>query len=152
MSAIEIASALARRFEGFYSRPYLCPAGVATVGFGATRYEDGRPVSLADPPITKERAEQLLQHELRGCLATVLRLCPVADTEGRIAALVDFTFNLGSGRLHSSTLRRKVNAGQWDQVPAELAKWVRGGGKILPGLVARRHAEAMLLRGENPVS
>lgn len=145
MSSIEIASALARRFEGFYAKPYLCPAGVATIGFGATRYEDGRPVSLADPPITKERAEQLLQHELHGCLVTVLKLCHAADTEGRIAALVDFTFNLGSGRLRASTLRRKVNAGQWDQVPAELAKWTRGGGRVLPGLVARRKAEAALI-------
>lgn len=145
MNVIDIAAGLARRFEGFYSKPYLCPAGVPTIGFGATSYEDGRKVTLADPTITKERAEQLLQHELRHCLAAVLKLCPAADTEGRIAALVDFTFNLGEGRLRASTLRRKVNSGQWDEVPKELSRWTRGGGRVLPGLVARRAAEAALI-------
>lgn len=142
---IEMASALARRFEGFYPRPYLCPAQIPTIGYGSTFYEDGIRVTLADPPIDRARAEQLLQHELRGCVETVLRLCPGADTEDRAAALTDFCFNLGSGRLRSSTLRRRVNAGEWDQVPGELMKWTRGGGRVLPGLVARRAAEAALL-------
>ena len=58
---------------------------------------------------------------------------------------IDFTYNLGSGNLRASTLRRKVNAGDWRPVPREPRKWVRGGGRALPGLTARREAEAALM-------
>lgn len=58
--AVKVAAALARMFEGLYLSPYLCPAGVATLGYGATYYEDGTRVQLSDPPITRERAEALL--------------------------------------------------------------------------------------------
>jgi lysozyme len=147
-SAVDVAAALARRFEGFRSRPYLCPAGVPTIGYGATRYLDGRRVQLTDPPISREAAERLLLRQLeREYLPVVLRLCPglVGETPERLAAIVDFTFNLGSGRLGSSTLRRRINAGDWAAVPAELAKWVIGGGVVLRGLVLRRQAEAALV-------
>lgn len=139
-----IAAALCRRFEGFFPRPYLCPAGVATIGFGTTRYENGLRVTLADPPITKERAEELLLWELKGCAASVTRLCPGQETNVQ-AALIDFTYNLGAGRLASSTLRKRINAGDWAGARAECMKWVRGGGKVLPGLVKRRTAEAALI-------
>jgi lysozyme len=146
MSAIEVAAALARRFEGFYSAPYLCPAGVATIGYGCTRYEDGTAVTLHDAPITRERAEQLLLWEVQTvCLPAVLKLCPAVDNANRLAALIDFTFNLGSGRLRISTLRQRVNAGRWEDVPTELRKWVKGGGRVLSGLVKRREAEAVLI-------
>lgn len=144
--AIDVATALARRFEGFYSSPYLCPAGVPTIGYGATRYEDGSAVRLTDQPITRSRAEQLLAWEVQTvCLPAVLRLCPSVDSPERLAALIDFTFNLGQGNLQASTLRRKVNARQWIDVPAELRKWVKGGGRVLAGLVKRRDAEAALI-------
>ena len=148
MSAVELAAGLCRRFEGFFPRPYLCPAGVPTIGFGTTRYEDGARVTLADAPVTAERAEQLLRYELeRVCVPAVARLCPGADTAGRQAALIDFAYNLGTGALRASTLRRRVNAGDWDAVPSELAKWVYGGGRKLKGLVLRRNAEAGLCAG-----
>ena len=144
--ALEIASALARRFEGFYPRAYLCPAGVPTIGFGATFYEDGTRVQLTDPPITRERADSLLlwQVQMR-FLPAVLRLCPGVNSPERLAALIDFGFNLGSARLKTSTLRRRVNAGRWDVVPSELLKWNRGGGRVLAGLTRRRRAEAELV-------
>lgn len=148
MDAIQIAAALARRFEGLYLTPYLCPAGVPTIGYGATYYEDGTRVQLTDPAITRERAEALLLWMVRTVyLPSVLKLCPgiAKETPGRIAALIDFTFNLGSPQLKASTLRRKVNAGDWDAVPAELRKWVKGGGRVLRGLVLRREAEVMLV-------
>jgi lysozyme len=146
MSAVSTAAALCRQFEGFYSSPYLCPAGVPTIGYGSTYYEDGRRVTLRDPAITRDRAEQLLQYELsRQVFPAVALLCPGLNTENRAAALLDFTYNLGSGNLRSSTLRRKINAGDWAAVPSELAKWVRGGGRVLPGLVRRRAAEAALI-------
>ncbi|MFY8089427.1 MAG: lysozyme [Rubrivivax sp.] len=144
--AIEVAAALCRRFEGFYAHPYICPAGVPTIGYGATAYLDGRAVRLTDPPISREAADRLLLLSVqRQYLPAVQRLCPGVIDPGRLAALIDFTFNLGAGRLSASTLRRRVNAGDWQSVPAELRKWVRGGGRVLPGLVIRREAEAALV-------
>lgn len=144
--AVEVAAALCRRFEGCRLRPYLCPAGVPTIGYGSTRYLDGRAVLLTDPPITRAQAERLLLVTVRrSYLPAVLTLCPGVTDARRLAALIDFTYNLGSGNLRASTLRRKVNAGDWAAAPAELRKWVRGGGRVLPGLVARREAEAALV-------
>jgi len=81
-------------------------------------------------------------------LAATLRYCPVLATEpeNRLAAIVDFTFNLGAGRLQTSTLRRRVNQRDWAEAARELRRWVHGGGKVLPGLVARREAEVQLLQ------
>jgi lysozyme len=146
MTSIEIAAALARRFEGLYLTPYLCPAGVPTIGYGATYYEGGTPVKLTDSKITKERAEELLLWMVRTkYLPTVMRLCPKIDTPERVAALIDFTFNLGGGNLKASTLRRRVNAQDWDAVPAELRKWNKAGGRVLRGLTIRREAEIGLI-------
>ena len=144
--AVQVAAALARRFEGLRLSPYLCSAGVPTIGFGATYYEDGTSVTLRDPPISKERADALLLWMVRRVyLPAVMKLCPAVDKPQRIAALIDFTFNLGVGRLKGSTLRRKVNAGDWEAVPAELRKWVLGSGKKLRGLVIRREADIALI-------
>lgn len=143
---IRVAAALARRFEGLYLRPYLCPAGIPTIGYGATYYEDGVRVTLADPAITRTRAELLLLWMVRNVyLPTVLKLCPGVDTPGRLAALIDFAFNLGASRLKASTLRRRVNAGAWSAVPAELRKWIMGAGRRLRGLAIRREVEITLV-------
>lgn len=144
--ALGVAAALARRFEGCYLRPYLCPAGVPTIGYGATYYEDGSRVILLDPQITRERAEELLLWMVRTkYLPAVIRLCPGIDDPLRLAAIIDFTFNLGAGNLQASTLRKRINAGRWEDVPDELRKWVKGGGRVLAGLVKRRAAEAVLI-------
>lgn len=144
---LELAAALCRTFEGFSAKPYLCPANVPTIGYGSTAYEDGRRVTLQDPPVTKERAEALLLHELSHTYAAgVMRLCPgLIAHERRFNAVVDFCYNLGVGRLQTSTLRRKLNAQDWDGAKEQLTLWVRGGGKVLPGLVKRREAEIALL-------
>ena len=144
--AIAVATALARRFEGLYLSPYLCPAGVPTIGWGATYYQDGTRVSLTDPAITREQADALLLWMVRTVyLPAVVRLCPAVDNPQRLAALIDFAFNLGAANLQHSTLRKRVNAERWDDVPTELRKWVKGGGKVLRGLVARREAECQLI-------
>ena len=146
ITAERLAAAIAREFEGFYPSPYLCPAGVPTIGYGATFYEDGTLVTLTDPPITRERAEQLLSFHLRQrFLPAALRLCPGANTAGRLAGLVDFAFNLGEGNLRASTLRRRVNAGEWDDVPAQHMRWNRAGGRVLRGLTRRCQARAGLV-------
>lgn len=142
MTAEDIAAALARRWEGFRSRPYLCPAGVPTIGFGFTHYYDGTAVTLNDAPMSREAAEVLLHHFIvRDYIPAVLKLCPTIDTPERLGAIVDFCFNLGASKLKASTLRKRIAARRWADVPAELRKWVRGGGRVLPGLVGRREAE-----------
>lgn len=146
MDALAMAEDLCKRFEGLYLRPYLCPAGVPTIGYGATFYENGRRVLMTDPPISKARAEQLLRwHLTRRFIPAVMSLCPGAETPQQVAALTDFAFNLGEGNLRTSTLRRKVNAGQWDEVPAQLMRWNKAGGRVLRGLTRRRQAEVDLL-------
>jgi len=137
---------LLERFEGLRLRPYLCPASVPTIGLGSTHYSDGRAVTLADSPITADQARQMARDQLaRDYLPGVLELCPGIDTPQRLAAIGDFAYNLGLGALKGSTLRKRINAGRWGDVPGELAKWVQGGGRVLPGLVSRRQAEAALI-------
>jgi lysozyme len=150
---LEAAAELCRHFEGFRSKPYLCPAGVPTIGYGSTYHADGRKVQLTDPPISEPEARELLLHELLHTYAPgTIRLCPglfasaVSTGQwGPFNAVVDFAYNLGVGRLQTSTLRRKINSEDWDGAREELMKWVRGGGQILPGLVRRRQAECRLI-------
>jgi lysozyme len=149
MAIPEAAIDLAKRFEGFHrvpkhdphrAYPYVCPAGFWTIGFGHLCEPN-------HPPIDEEKAQNYLVQDLQTALRATLRYCPVLDTEpGRLAAVVDFTFNLGAGRLQTSTLRRRINQRDWQAAAFELGRWVRGGGRVLPGLVARRHAEATLLK------
>ena len=88
-----------------------------------------------------------LAQDMQVALRATLRYCPVLATEtaGRLGAIVDFTFNLGAGRLQTSTLRRRINQRDWVGVAFELRRWVYGGGRVLPGLVARRDSEIRLL-------
>ena len=135
------------RFEGLYLKPYLCPAKVPTIGLGSTRYMDRRRVTLADPPITRTHAIMLAREQLRTeYIPAVLKLCPKIDSVDRLAAITDFTYNLGAGNLQASTLRRRVNVGRWADVPYELSRWTKAGGVVLRGLVLRRQVEANMCR------
>lgn len=143
---LTIVKEICREFEGLRLSPYLCPAGIPTIGYGSTFYENGSRVTLQDARIDPLRAETLLDMELRQHVApAVARLCPgLLSDEKKFNAVCDFTYNLGAGRLQTSTLRRRINAGDWESVQSELMRWVRGGGKILPGLLKRRQVEAQL--------
>ena len=140
---LEIAASLCKQFEGFRSKPYLCPAGVATIGYGSTYYSDGRKVTLQDQPMVEPAASALLMYELQHTyFPGTLRNCPILATdERRLNAVVDFCYNLGIGRLQTSTLKRKINAQDWEGAKEELKKWNKGGGKVLAGLDKRRKAE-----------
>jgi len=144
---LEIAAELCRRFEGFRAKPYLCPAGIPTIGYGSTYYADGRKVTLNDSLISQEAANDLLMYELQHTyLPGALRNCPVLATDERKCnAIVDFCYNLGVGRLQTSTLKRKINAQDWDGAKEQLMLWTKGGGKVLPGLLKRRQVECALM-------
>jgi len=141
--AVEIAASLCRPFEGLRLRPYICPAGFPTIGYGTVYKPDGSRVTMEHPPITKELAEEWLTHELRNnYVAGVLRASPVLVKYPKaLGAMGDFAYNLGVGRYRASTLKRRVDAEDWDGAKVQLMKWVRGGGRVLPGLVRRRKAE-----------
>ena len=140
---LEIAALLCKQYEGFRSKPYLCPAGVATIGYGSTYYSDGRKVTMQDSPMDEPTASALLMYELQHTyLPGTLRNCPILATdERRLNAVVDFCYNLGIGRLQTSTLKRKINAQDWEGAKEELKKWNKGGGKVLAGLDKRRKSE-----------
>ena len=144
---LDIAAALCKQFEGFKSKPYLCPAGIPTIGYGSTYYGNGAKVALSDPPILQADAETLLLHELQFTyLPGVLRNCPILLTDERKCnAVVDFCYNLGIGRLQTSTLKRKINEQNWEAAKDQLLLWNKAGGRVLPGLDKRRKAEAALL-------
>lgn len=148
---LDIAAELCRRFEGFRSKPYRCPAGVPTIGYGSTYYPGGRKVTLDDKPISEAEARALLMHELFNTyLPGVARQCPILVTlaardPGKLNAIVDFAYNLGVGNLQVSTLRRKINEQNWPAAREQLMRWVRANGQVLPGLVKRRKAEAEFL-------
>jgi len=127
-------------FEGWRDKPYDDGAGFMTVGYGHKIL----PSDTIPVPITKFEGESLLRSDLYDAERAVLRLIKIPLTDNQFAALVSFTFNLGGGALQRSTLRQKVNRKEHGEVPAEFMKWVRAGGRKLPGLIKRRAAEAAL--------
>lgn len=141
--------ALIRRFEGLRLKPYLCPAGVATIGYGSTAYGTGHKVKLTDRPISEPVAEAMMQRDAAVFARAAANLSPVLWFDaGKHSAIADFCYNLGTTRYKASTLRRRIDAGDWKGAEEELAKWVWGGGKRLPGLILRRQAEALLMTGK----
>lgn len=129
---------LIKRFEGFSSTVYICPAGYPTIGYGHL-VRSGESYT----EISETEAEELLRKDVESAERAVLRLVNVPLTDGQFDALVSFTFNLGSGAFQRSTLRRKVNRQAHAEVPAQLMRWVWAGGRKLNGLVSRRITEAM---------
>jgi len=136
---------LIKSFEGFSSKPYLCPAKIPTIGYGATFYPDGKKVTMKDSPITEEKGVELLKSMLVKFEQYVDSYCIDSINQNQFDALVSFCYNLGPANLKSSTLLKKVNKDPNDPtIEAEFMKWVKAGGKTLKGLVRRREAEAKL--------
>jgi len=140
---------LIKRFEGLHRLGkdklvyvYLCPAGVKTVGWGSTHFDHSRSV------FTILECETMLQAEALRYLVKSLKLCPIlleGKSDARRAAVASWAYNLGEGALRSSTMRRRINEGNWEAAAKECLKWVWGGGKKLPGLIIRRAIEAKML-------
>lgn len=129
---------LIKSSEGLHLRAYPDPGTGAepwTIGYGST---GGVTQGMS---ITVPQAEQRLQSDLSRVEATVDRLAAVPLTQGQFDALVSFTYNVGEGNFAHSTLLRLVNAGDFTAAAEQFGRWVRAGGKVLPGLVTRRAAE-----------
>lgn len=136
---------LIKSFESLILKPYKCPAGIPTIGYGNTFYENRIKVTMKDPPITKERAEQLLHFILTDFELYVDSYCIDTISQNQFDALVSFAYNCGVYNLKNSTLIKKINKNINDYtIAAEFAKWNKAGGNVLAGLVHRRKAEADL--------
>lgn len=133
---------LIRESEGLRTRAYPDSVGVWTIGFGHTRGVDEFDVC------DEGQAVAWLHEDVAASEAAVRAAIDVPLTQGQFDALVDFVFNLGAGALAGSTLRRKLNAGDYAGAAAEFARWCHAGDRVLPGLVTRRAKERALFTGE----
>lgn len=133
---------LIKQFEGFSPTIYPDAAGLPTIGYGHLLRAGEQ--QMFQRGISHEAAVALLIKDVQAAERAVLRLIAVPLTDGQFNALVSFTFNLGSGALQRSTLRRKVNHEEHEEVPDQLMRWVWAGGKKLRGLENRRRAEGIL--------
>lgn len=133
--------ALVKQWEGCELKAYRDIVGVWTIGYGST----GAHVKPG-MVITEAQAEKLLKDDLDRFERAVDAYVQVPLNDNQFATLVSFAFNLGQHALKSSTLLKKLNAGNYPAVPSELMKWVHAGGKRIQGLVNRRKAEGALWR------
>jgi lysozyme len=134
-------TALLKKYEGCKLKAYRCPAGICTIGYGHTSAA-GAPTVTDGMTLTQKQCDDILRNDLVKYETAVHNMVQQPLTQHQFDVLVDFAYNAGVGNLKSSTLLKKVNAGAFDAVPAELMKWTKGGGKVLPGLVKRRQAES----------
>lgn len=156
--------ALMHKYEGFRSKPYLCPAHIWTIGYGHVLYQDQirLPVVRKDGYAgqirqdyhlreddnrvwTKTEIDELFRADVQTFERGVLRLVPgVSGRQGSFDALVSFAFNAGLGNLQRSQIRMRANREDWEGAAEAFMAWTKGGGRVLPGLVKRREAEIAL--------
>ena len=141
-----------KKDEGVRSRPYQCPALLWTVGVGHVIDPNHAKVKLADRKqlpipagwdrvLSAAEIDEILRKDLNRFEAGVLRLIKVELTQGQFDALVSFSFNVGLGNLQNSTLRMKINRGDYEGAAEQFLVWTKAGGKVLKGLVIRRTHE-----------
>ena len=134
--------------EGCILKPYLCSANVPTIGYGSTRYEDGRRISMQDPSISLEQAERLLRNDLERTVKGVSTFVTAKLKQCQFDALVSLAYNIGLEAFKRSTLLRKLNAGDYQGAASEFARWNRAGGRVVAGLSNRRERERLMFCGE----
>lgn len=136
---------LIKKFEGYSDRPYKCPAGISTIGYGNTFYPNGVKVKITDPKITREYANEILAHTADEFAEDVLKLVKSKITVNQLNALTAFAYNVGMGNFSKSTLLKLVNINpNYAMIAKEFLKWNKAGGKVLNGLTNRRIAESAL--------
>jgi lysozyme len=133
---------LIKKFEGCELEAYQCSAGVWTIGYGHTKG-----VAPGDS-VSQEQAEQMLVDELHEYESYVNEYVTVALSQNQFDALVSWVYNLGPANLKASTMLKVLNSGEYEDVPAQMKRWNKAGGKVLEGLIRRREAEACLFQGK----
>ena len=133
---------LIKKFEGCKLQSYKCAAGVWTIGYGSTNgIEEGMEIS-------QERADMLLLEDVEVFEKAVNELVEVPLEQNQFDSLISWTFNLGPTNLKNSTLLKVLNNKNYDEVPTQIKRWNKAGGKVLQGLIRRREAEALLFDGK----
>lgn len=138
----DLGLGLIKSFEGFSSVIYICPAGYPTIGYGHL-VRDAE-IAFYNDGITVEEGEELLRKDALSAERAVINYISVPLSDGEFDALVSFTFNLGAGALQRSTLRRKLNRGDYVGASGEFKRWAWAGGRKLSGLIRRRKAESKM--------
>jgi lysozyme len=133
---------LIKKFEGCELEAYKCAAGVLTIGYGSTKG-----VKEGDT-ITQEEADKLLLHEMNEYEGYINDAVTVDLKQNQFDALVSWVFNLGPANLKASTMLKVLNNKEYDDVPTQIKRWNKAGGKVLQGLIRRREAEALLFEGK----
>ena len=130
-------------FEGFSAKPYLCPAKLATIGYGNTFYRDGKKVTMVDPPITKIEAFDMFKDIADKFAKKVSACVKTPINQNQFNSLVSFTYNVGVANFMNSTLLKRVNANHNDlDIRTQFLRWDKVGTKKLSGLTKRRIYEA----------
>tara|TARA_R100000664_G_scaffold19652_1_gene28783 strand:+ start:1241 stop:1684 length:444 start_codon:yes stop_codon:yes gene_type:complete len=142
MNISEEGLSLIKKFEGCELKAYRCAANVLTIGYGTTKGV------TEDMEITKEEAESILKEEMHEYEGYINDMVKVPLKQNQFDAMVSWVFNLGSTNLSSSTLLKKLNNSEYDEVPSQIKRWNKAGGKVLDGLIRRREAEALLFEGK----
>jgi len=142
MNISEEGLSLIKKFEGCELKAYRCAANVLTIGYGTTKGV------TEDMEITKEEAESILKEEMHEYEGYINNMVKVPLEQNQFDAMVSWVFNLGSTNLSSSTLLKKLNNSEYDEVPSQIKRWNKAGGKVLDGLIRRREAEALLFEGK----
>jgi lysozyme len=137
---IEIAGELVKNFEGLALKAYICAGGKKTIGYGHAI----RSYEQISDHITERQANRLLEEDLQQALNVVRKYCSPRLSNLQEAALISFTFNCGSGALQASSLRQKLNRGEYLEAAEEFPRWVYAGGIKRAGLVRRRMLERNL--------
>jgi lysozyme len=147
LSALEII----KHFEGLSLTPYICSAGVPTIGLGTTVYPDGQRVKLSDSPITEQQAQEYLELEINKRI--VPRLSETVPywnsmTNNQRAALISFAYNLGENfmvvKSGFTTIQQQLKTKNWDSIPETLKLYRNPGTASEPGLLRRRQEEGLL--------
>jgi lysozyme len=127
--------------DSFEPHAYHDPVGYPTIGYG--HLLSRKPWETLDQwgPISEEKGRVILKRDMNGSYRSVLRLISFPLEDAQYAALLDFTFNCGSGNLQLSTLRRVINRGELDEAPKQFRRWIYARGVKLGGLIRRREAE-----------
>ena len=134
--------ALIKKFEGCELEAYQCSAGVWTIGYGHTKGVE------AGDEISKEQAEEMLVEELHEYESYVNDFVTAPLSQNQYDAMVSWVYNLGPANLKASTMLKVLNAGEYEEVPAQMKRWNKAGGKVLEGLIRRREAESLLFLGK----